>query len=362
MRAEKRRRQWLTASGLIVAIAALCVALWPRNRQLLQLATRVTPDNRSQRFVSDYVWLSDQEVILCGYDMHFNQQMLSVDVTHRTARIIPGWQQNNMPASFFFTHTSLSVSPDHQRLLWVDRGIDTSEVCGARLDGTQHFFGAGSDHYEFAGRIFWLRDSIHWLEFRNNEMPSNTPWSANRYNFLKPNDKKVETVPLPPSRTQSSFVISRLVSDQRVLGVSWWQQDGPIMDVDVIDIKFACPNPVCRTFRVLAPPNTAIRELQFSPTGERIAWLVENNEASPMMAYLRRRFPIMKMVPNGIVGIWVCRLDGSRMHEIGTIPLASANDNPDGLGSPVPDNLQWLPGGKHLSFTYRRDLYTIPAD
>ena len=46
--------------------------------------------------------------------------------------------------------------------------------------------------------------------------------------------------------------------------------------------------------------------------------------------------------------IWVSGLDGSQMTEIGSDsrPLFQ---------------LQWLPGGKQLSFLYREGLYTVPA-
>ena len=60
--------------------------------------------------------------------------------------------------------------------------------------------------------------------------------------------------------------------------------------------------------------------------------------------------------------VWVSRIDGSRMHEIGCTPLKMLEE----LGivdmNDVPEFIEWQPDGKRLSFLLKNTLYTVPAD
>jgi hypothetical protein len=61
--------------------------------------------------------------------------------------------------------------------------------------------------------------------------------------------------------------------------------------------------------------------------------------------------------PQQVSAIWVSRLDGSGMHEVGHLLSGKeAEDDDPAFG------LDWLPGGKRLSFGYGDALYTVPAD
>ena len=65
--------------------------------------------------------------------------------------------------------------------------------------------------------------------------------------------------------------------------------------------------------------------------------------------------------PHATVEVWVCGLDGSRMHSIGSIGVERPKPDED-WNWDWPYEIQWQPDGKHLSFIYRDALCSVPAD
>jgi hypothetical protein len=64
--------------------------------------------------------------------------------------------------------------------------------------------------------------------------------------------------------------------------------------------------------------------------------------------------------PEHVVGLWVSDLDGRNLREIGHLALhPAANSDTDG---PDPEDVQWLPDGKRLSFLYKQALWIVPID
>jgi hypothetical protein len=107
--------------------------------------------------------------------------------------------------------------------------------------------------------------------------------------------------------------------------------------------------------------------LEFSPQGDQVAWLVEQEHRSAFATLVSQEFPYFMAAQRAAVqrtrSIWTCRLDGTQMHEIGSVPLAIASmPENDDVVYYSPHTLRWLPDGRQLSFIYNGALYTIPAD
>ena len=71
--------------------------------------------------------------------------------------------------------------------------------------------------------------------------------------------------------------------------------------------------------------------------------------------------------------LWVSRIDGSGMHEIGGVNnpdpelmIMSGPPDPEApeysWGPPVPHTLRWSPDGKRIGFAYKGAIWTVPAD
>jgi hypothetical protein len=122
-------------------------------------------------------------------------------------------------------------------------------------------------------------------------------------------------------------------------------------------------------------PNPNIVNVCLSPDATRVAFVVGYGDGPPATngadyaAERHTRTALSPYRPRSVFTrdeptaqlraycIVVCHIDGSAMHEVGTW-----------LESEYPDfvldveNLDWLPGGKRLSFLCDDVFYTVPAD
>jgi hypothetical protein len=102
---------------------------------------------------------------------------------------------------------------------------------------------------------------------------------------------------------------------------------------------------------------TMTREIELSPRGDRIAYLIWHTEPD-MLPILHYILPRKDQLRTSKSSLWVSRRDGSELHEIGACPMHEQ----DGRGERYPKLLHWLPDGKHVSFVYHDSLYTVPID
>jgi hypothetical protein len=88
------------------------------------------------------------------------------------------------------------------------------------------------------------------------------------------------------------------------------------------------------------PPDTALQEMVISPQGDRIAWHLSTKTQGVW-----------------VESLWVSRIDGTQMHEIGSGDL-------EGGKKPqiISGNMKWVPGEKRLSFRDQHTLYTVPVE
>jgi hypothetical protein len=89
----------------------------------------------------------------------------------------------------------------------------------------------------------------------------------------------------------------------------------------------------------MPPSIAAIDDMVVSPRCDHVAWKL----------FARER---------PWAGLWVSRLDGSDMHEVGGVPIT----RPLTLTDRLFYDIQWRPDGKYLSFVYEDSLYVIPAE
>jgi hypothetical protein len=357
MQAERRRR--LTIIGILGVIVILLILLWPRDRLLLQRATKVTRGHTGKNEeIPVYQWLSNREAVLLRRDEGSNVQFMHLDVSNGTEKQMPGWSSDQMLVSWQSTSAPfrLCISPDRKRLLWEQPGINATWLFGggARMDGTHSFTLGVSPHIDL-GQIFWLSDSLHWVEITNAWTGGADTIRAYRYSFDRPAEAHPELVSLPPASSIDGMAIYSMVSDHRMLGHELFRADELTPGLKFVDMSLNTDRPTAHAFRLSAPPNAKIHEMEFSPSGDRVAWLVEQEQASPLTTLLGRWIPRLNTIPRTKMSLWICRLDGSQMHEIGYVPLISED-------SPMPENLDWLPDGQRISFTSKGALYTVSAD
>jgi len=105
-------------------------------------------------------------------------------------------------------------------------------------------------------------------------------------------------------------------------------------------------------------------DAQFSPQGDRIVWplVQEKDTPTPFLTSLRRYLPVFFPKYKPKFSLWVSRINGSQMHQIGYVPLKPNKEYGGVILDNVPERIYWLPDGKRLSFWLQDTLYTVPAD
>ena len=195
----------------------------------------------------------------------------------------------------------IEISPDGQWILWSGDYRDGAfhGYYGAKRDGSSKFYVAGGSHWEIG--FDWMPDSRHFCE------------ETGRY------DEHGE--------------FKRLTMVMRSV-------DAP----QVAHTLTSRPSLLHR-WTVSIPSTEERREMQISPDGRRIAWIV----ITPTDSQKSQR-----------VAVNISSLDGGAMQEVGHL-LSPATEEAEPPFERYPNEMKWLPDGRHVSFIYHDILYVLPA-
>jgi len=101
-----------------------------------------------------------------------------------------------------------------------------------------------------------------------------------------------------------------------------------------------------------------VQEVAISPDGRRVAWLLSEDINAQG-----------KKARSSHSALWISRIDGSQLNEIGFVETKLDRVKLNGLSAAemehaaeaVPMEVRWSPDDKHLSFLCKGALWTVPA-
>lgn len=128
--------------------------------------------------------------------------------------------------------------------------------------------------------------------------------------------------------------------------------------IDTLTLQELCLGPTIlpgRSFAVRFPNKVKIRDVQADCRTDLIAWLLTYEYVSPFDQMMHRLLPSHPIHSRRVVGLWISRMDGMSMREIGHMQQGE-EDAEEG-----PESLEWLHDGKQVSFLYKYALYTVPV-
>jgi len=99
-------------------------------------------------------------------------------------------------------------------------------------------------------------------------------------------------------------------------------------------------------------------EIELSPQGDRLAWLVHRQVNSPAPAWLSRWLPRASVVPRFYTELRVTDPDGTNVRTIGSTEWKPLNRD---SAAERPCRMHWLPDGRHISFLYDGSLWVAPT-
>jgi len=303
-----------------------------------------------------YRWINDHEVLF------FREKSPQ-------ARNAPGWnfykidtltgQETSLTAlshlaqNSFGSFSQFAISPDGKRIFWTGKGITV-----ATLNGEQTIHLAPESTVNFF-EITWTKDSNHLVAY--STIPK-APQMVQKTLFDLQTRQTTQRLTI-----DSEFASGVTAIDNHLLTIVRKERksaDAPeIVEVDETE-GGNTPLPPHK-YTVILPPNIRCGEALFSPQGNRIAWqLIEKGGTMPpVLAWLHRLVPGFNPPPSKPkVSLWVSRLDGSWMHELGYVLVPTFPPSSAVPWSMIFDHLSWLPDGKQISFRHDDALYTVPTD
>jgi hypothetical protein len=360
----RRIRRW-TIGLTLIGVAGLIVGkTWPRERRLLEAAHKiVTLDCTAHRSV----WLSDHHLLLLaeGRDKEWpNDSKWTADLvdTNVGARV-PVPRLSHVLSEITGDPDEVQVSPDHQWLLWHSRqtGDGWGTAVAAKRDGTRSCSWDADRH----SNLYWI-DNTHWVEDERTHFPEGHERGSYGaevrrlvlYNVEVPQKKLKVLEHTPPARELQRRIDSvyRPTFDCRYEGYQTPTQISYLTIREQSSSGNDEEHPL-RSFRVTLPTEVYAASMTVSPQRQRVAYQLEFHRSSAFARLRHHFFSTYQVTEQKEIGLWTSRLDGSQMQEIGHIEIPPHAD----IASQIED-LRWLPDEKHVSFTFKNALYTVPVE
>lgn len=357
-----RQRSTQIALGLAAVIAVFCLAFWrnphqTRPRSLTSITSTANWQSGYSYFFSTepYMWLTDHELLHFGQSTPGGgQQAFSFDARGHADTPVPGL--NAVQAGHV-----VAPSPDGQWVLWDMRKYNNSApgmAATRRTDGrTVRWPKIQMD--SDAG--FWLPDSRRWIGVtyvRTGKFVRGLPVAERRlvvYSVDHPGFRSYRI----PSENGTDQMLGVNTEGHVILDNSYHGWGGPSGQpqppLSLVEVSLNPLLPTARPFQVPQPqtPPGQASNILLSPQGDRLIWSSFSIKPSTIIGWLSSWTRHSFTRGTTSLDIWACRLDGSPPQHIGTW---------SGQQISFPSAVRWNPDGKHISFTLRGVLYSVPVD
>jgi hypothetical protein len=371
-RMKARRTGTLLAVGTILLVGIGFA--WPRERRLTEVARTIGTIRKH----SQLCWLSGHRVLIITRDgsprwfrdrngrVVKTQWQGTVDVldTSTHTRIpMPAIAAvlQRLPGSLTFGPYGFKASPDDRWLFWtvsVETTHSPPECYAAGMDGSHYrrLYRCDNDASHFVGdhhllQIMELNGSVIDCDLLDATRDRTYSQRQQAGAFLE------RTVPVQP-------ISCEVVAPETEGGGAYAKID-LYRPEDQLDKHLVPPYDKrwsaapLRTHTIKLPPGTTTGWATISPQQQTILYQLQCSRRPPFATWLHRLIPRFDDKPILTERLWVSRADGRGMHEIGFLPVQLDEDN-----EPMEEvsDLQWLPDGKQISFTYRGILYVASAE
>jgi hypothetical protein len=366
--AGRKTRRWALGLSLLVATLAAVVWLsWPRERLLLEMAHAVVAIDAGLDKQGDpkeqVYWLTSKRLLIItteedgsGTAKWTGHAEISESGTHVRTRLVGLTRLlNERSTTRLGKPFGFQLSPSGSRLCWWDgrmRNMGNVQhvdcrVAVATLDGAmlrEWFMEQGSP-------CFWMDDK------RFVDMKWNRQYKLSQlriHEMLNPHgDRTVE-----PSSTEARRIFARC-SRHNPLDSAIYTVDDDHTQIMRERVDARNGQLVIRRDTVTLPKNTLMVGQAGASHQSTEALLLQHSETPLVFVWMHRLTHSVSIKPVVEEGLWVNLAGTQQMHEIGHIPVRPGKNNT--IEGDQIDQLQWLPDGKQISFTYRGMLYVTPT-
>lgn len=370
---------------LVIGIGVIVWGGYPRRERLLGRSTRIISFDTNNY---NYWWCKGSELLYINYepvtvtesgsgaiDLHFNIQppaTASLYDLHTGMRRSLPTALGDMLDIRWLNDPGVQASPDGNWLLVHNSRRNEIRFC--RPDGSQirawkyTFDNQADDQVE----TFWTADSKSFVRFMSDETsdPGREHYRALVYTVA---DGSCRKAVISPESMLDKDIVSLSSVDHILVEDSpdplTWNIYSTRLGAGARPVKIACHH---------FPVGTEVLGHVYSPSGDRIAWLLHQTSTDRVDRWLHRLLPFWK-VPEQY-SLCISDLKGDEMQEVGYLtpkeaaassprPYTIAHPSSNGttisisldLTTEPLEDIRWAPDGKHLSFIYDGGLYITPA-
>jgi hypothetical protein len=185
----------------------------------------------------------------------------------------------------------------------------------------------------FPNEFTWMRNGEGWFEL----VGQRTNWAVRLHRLDSPEFKEI-SVKLPAGSTR--YWIKGVAANGSVLVTGTQPRKFPrIVDLFQIDLN-SNPARLARV-SVLLPRRANLFDLFVSPDGERLGWHLGFERSRLSEPRFSKQFPYVDFEKVHTSALWVSKIDGSQMREIGRLKRGS-----------LISNAGWMPDSRHFDFGY----------
>lgn len=357
--------------GVLVLFAGFM--LRPKPRLLLSVArpiAKVQSLSDDEPTYDSWTWLSDRDLLLLTTDRDLagsvswkgRVEILNVATGSRTALPELAAQLQRVHSNSARPPQCLEMSPDRSWVVWNEIYPTGILVRGAaRIDGS----GYRTWKEAFASVTFFA-DNAHLVEYPDTNDTSirltvhdlRDAKRDRRYSLIAPEAQNI----LKLYRQRELFSMSAVpgqANPERFLDVNVYRNaDLAVAPADGLSTRFD-PTQAIQHYVIQLPEDARRFEHGANQETGAIYYDMAISRSFTIIDWFQVRFPrLFGERKDEEEGLWVSRRDGKGLHEIGHLPASIENNTDIGTLQMI----QWLPGGKQISFVYGDTLYLVDAD
>jgi hypothetical protein len=351
---QTHRRRYLILLLLICPVAAFVLTPHPPDFSVGKRARKLVPitDWFNSPLNGDlaYQWSTPDQIVV----MHVRGRVTVVNVANGEEqplqRLNDAFRRRPALESLSRVIPNWVLSPDGRSILTYTFVNGRAEWVAASIDGSRVVEAPTPTLIDPVA--FWERDSRGFVQLAFRESTG----YARRFRLDGPNppastpigsDPRDYRIDLPHFQFEDPYMPLGEFAPGRLLIANFGGRSG--VRFMVVDLRRpGRPEPV----DVDVPSGAVVREIELSPDGRRLGWILDFAVGS--MDPSLRSLPFVPVGPrHGNSEVWVSNRNGSGMH-----PVATPGVEPNRSG---PFNLRWTPDSKNVTFVYSGALYSAPA-
>jgi len=309
-----------------------------------------------------YAWQSNDSYV--QYVFYPPSGMKQVDLRTGEEKSLSGWEQLGK------TPRRYTLSPDCKKAFWEDSDGLRSSSFGA--SSPTYTTPRRKDFWATASQPVWMPDSKRWIQLfagsqglvavvhaEGKTSPEqeikigNPKGTSSGYGLLR-----IHLIGVTP--TGSVLATSEAGSNH--------QSPHLTRHIPFFEFSLDPARPKFREYTIELPRAGARfeseftlamdEEIELSPQGDHLAWLVHRQVNSPSPGWLSRWLPRASVAPRFYTELRVTDPDGTNVRTIGSIEWKPQSRN---NAAERPYRMHWLPDGRHISFIYDGSLWAVPT-